>query len=133
MSGNGNGRRDGENNSGGGNNGDRFEKWMMTIMAGLAAAGVAGLWSMSTSVARLEERLANWVVASERLFAQIAYESTRQREALEKMRDRINVLESVVLSTSSPYPQRPQRPQPSPSPPDTGRYALPPANGERRQ
>jgi hypothetical protein len=129
MSGNGNGRRDGDN--GGGNNGDRFEKWMMTIMAGLAAAGVAGLWSMSTSVARLEERVANWMLASERLFSQASSESSRQRELLDGIRDRVNALERVVSNSSNPYPQRPQ---PQPYPPDSGRYALPPLIGpDRRQ
>jgi hypothetical protein len=126
MTGTGNARRD---DSGGGlNNG--FEKWMMGIMATLIAVGVAGVWNMSTSVARLEERLANWVVVSERLFAQIAADSVRQREGLESVRDRVNNLERVVAD-SLRNNQSPQNPQP----PDTGRFALPPATGgnERRR
>lgn len=41
-------------------------------MAGLVAAGVAGLWQLSTSVARLDERLGNWITVSEHLFNQVA-------------------------------------------------------------
>lgn len=44
---------------------DPFGRWIMTLMAGLVAAGVAGLWQLSTSVARLDERLGNWIAVSE--------------------------------------------------------------------
>jgi len=94
---------------------DPFGRWMMTIMAGLVAAGVAGLWQLSTSVARLDERLGNWISVSERLFNQVA----RDLREVDRRLD-------AVERDHPPLPQR--RPEED----SGGRYALPPPS-DRRQ
>jgi len=40
--------------------GDRFSRFLLTVVAGALVVGVAGLWAMNASVARLEERVSNW-------------------------------------------------------------------------
>ena len=55
-------------------------------MAGLVTAGVAGLWQLSTSVARLDERL-RWISVSERLSTQVARDlrdADRRLDAIER-------------------------------------------------
>jgi len=84
----------------GGRGPDQFERWMMTIMAALVAAGVAGVWQLSTSVARLEERVANLVVVSNDTFRQIALD-------LRGMDTRINMIERrLAIPIPDPPPPR---------------------------
>ena len=66
---------------------DPFGRWIMTLMAGLVAAGVAGLWQLSTSVARLDERLGNWIAVSERISSRVSRdlrEADRRLDAIER-------------------------------------------------
>lgn len=39
---------------------DNFIKIILSVITGLIATGVAGLWTLSRDVAKLEERIANW-------------------------------------------------------------------------
>ena len=77
---------------------DLFGRWIMTIMAGLVAAGVAGLWQLSTSVARLDERLGNWITVSERLSTQVARD----------LRDADRRLDAIERGYQMPPPRRPE-------------------------
>lgn len=38
-----------------------FERAIQGLLIALVAAGVAGLWTMTTNVARVEERLSNYI------------------------------------------------------------------------
>jgi len=40
---------------------DDFNKIAISVIVALVAAGVVGLWMMSQSVTRMEERLANYI------------------------------------------------------------------------
>lgn len=65
---------------------DTFTKWAFGILAVLVAAGVIGVWSMSSTLARLEGRFDTWTHnVSERLDA-----TTKHNELIER---RIGVLE----------------------------------------
>lgn len=39
---------------------DNFTKWLLTITATILVAGVIAMWTLSSNVAKLEERVANW-------------------------------------------------------------------------
>lgn len=43
---------------------DLFTKMFISIMTVLVAAGVVGVWSMSTTLARLETRVDTWIASS---------------------------------------------------------------------
>lgn len=42
---------------------DAFTKTMLSVVSGAMVLGVAGIWSMSTHLAALDERLAQWSVS----------------------------------------------------------------------
>jgi len=46
----------------------RFGRFVNVVVAGCLVAGVAGLWAMSSSLARLEERVSNWNTIFEQRF-----------------------------------------------------------------
>jgi uncharacterized protein YPO0396 len=64
----------------------------------VVAAGVAGLWQLSTSVARLDERLGNWIAVSERLSTQVARD----------LRDADRRLDAIERGYQMPPPRRPE-------------------------
>ena len=77
---------------------DLFGRWIMTIMAGLVAAGVAGLWQLSTSVARLDERLGNWIAVSERISSRVSRD----------LREADRRLDAIERGYPAPPPRRPE-------------------------
>jgi hypothetical protein len=63
---------------------DRFTKIFFGVSTSLIAAGVIGVWSMSTTLSRLDERVANWTkTVSERL----DYATTRIDQITKDQRD----------------------------------------------
>lgn len=48
--------------------GDAFQRWLLSLVAVLMAAGVIGLWSMTQTLTRLEERVASWTRVFEARF-----------------------------------------------------------------
>jgi len=78
---------------------DLSGRWIMTFMAGLVAAGVAWLWQLSTSVARLDERLGNWISVSERFSTQVARD----------LRDADRRLDAIERGYQMPPPQSDRR------------------------
>jgi uncharacterized membrane protein YccC len=96
---------------------DSFEKTLLSVVVVLVAAGVIGLWQMSISVARLEDRLAHWVEGNNKLFASIA----------EQNRDMARRIEAIERQLPLPPPSRELPPG------QNNRWALPPYDPSGRR
>lgn len=72
---------------------DRFTKISFAIITTLVSAGVVGIFSMSTSLSRLDERVANW---TKTVTERVDYATMRIDQIAREQRDsdrRIGVLE----------------------------------------
>lgn len=81
---------------------DRFTKIFFGVSTSLIAAGVIGIFSMSTTLSRLDERVANWTkTVSERLdyaTSRIDQITKDQRETQRENERRIGLLEGRARS-----------------------------------
>lgn len=68
---------------------DTFTKIAVTVMGALIAAGVLGIWSMSQSVTRLEERVASWTNIFERRMETFADEQREQNKRINGMENNL--------------------------------------------
>lgn len=99
---------------------DGFTRFFMSVMAGLLALGVAGLWNLSTNVARLEERLASATVSNDRSIAHLEAkvgEHGRRLYALE--------MASSRRDNDDHNPWTPNKPE--------NRFAIPPNDRDKRR
>jgi hypothetical protein len=74
---------------------DRFTKIAFAVITTLIATGVVGVWSMSTSLSRLEERVAFWTQVGNDRMTQM---NARVEQVEKNQRDadrRIGVLEGL--------------------------------------
>ena len=61
------------------------ERWLLGVVAVLMAAGVIGLWSMTQTLTRLEERVASWTRVFEARFEETSRGLNNVRERAVKM------------------------------------------------
>ena len=69
--------------------GDNFTRWLLTISAALIASAVAALWQMTTHLAALDERMAQWTRVYDNRFEEAAKRDNIQAEAILKLQDRL--------------------------------------------
>jgi len=69
-------------------NGDhlKFERIVQMLLVGLVTAGVAGLWAMTANIARLEERMDNYIEVQRETNQAVTHR-------LEQIDDRIRLIE----------------------------------------
>lgn len=83
---------------------ETFTKFIMTTLAGLLATGIAGIWSLSNNVARLEERVSSLTINSEKTLVALAADVRTNGQ-------RLTVLEVSYRRDEQPprYPTYPPR------------------------
>ena len=67
----------------------KFERIIQMLLVALVTAGVAGLWTMTASFARLEERMDNYILIQRETNAKI----TRRTEQID---ERLRLIENRV-------------------------------------
>lgn len=80
---------------------DQFTKILLSVVTGLIGAGVLGMWNLSHTVARLEERIAYSISSSDKLFVQISAD-------LRTLDSRVSAIERRPYATTQPAPSPPQ-------------------------
>jgi hypothetical protein len=70
---------------------DTFTKFIFGLLASLMAAGVIGIWSMSNSVARMDERMSSYI--------QVQRETN---ESVSKRLEQVDVRLRMLERTSQP-------------------------------